>query len=150
MHGGGEELGAGGFDLAEFGFPYVAQGQRLGDRYFLTVISHSCQRSSKILRKRSYLSCRSRRASPSTPASFRMMSSIDLMVAELRAIERCSVLSVQKQQVTTPLIFRDEGEFGVAFGHGGIERGKFAATLIAAHGNEKFVGEISTATNGCQ
>ena len=123
MHGGGEELGAGGFDLAEFGFPYVAQGQRLGDRYFLTVISHSCQRSSKILRKRSDLSCRSRHR---------------------------EVLSVQKQQVTTPLIFRDEGEFGVAFGHGGVERGKFAATLIAAHGNEKFVGEISTATNGCQ
>ena len=31
MHGGGEELGAGGFGLGEFGFQGVAQGQQLGD-----------------------------------------------------------------------------------------------------------------------
>ncbi len=31
MDGGGEELGAGGFGLGEFGFQGVAQGQQLGD-----------------------------------------------------------------------------------------------------------------------
>ncbi len=31
MHSGGEELGAGGFGLGEFGFQGVAQGQQLGD-----------------------------------------------------------------------------------------------------------------------
>ncbi len=31
MHGGGEELGAGGFGLGEFGFQGVAQGQQLGN-----------------------------------------------------------------------------------------------------------------------
>ena len=31
MHGGGEELGAGGFGLGELGFQGVAQGQQLGD-----------------------------------------------------------------------------------------------------------------------
>ena len=59
----------------------------MGDRYFLTVISYSCSRSSKIFRKKSQVSCPSRYASPSTPASFRMMSWMDLMVAELRAIQ---------------------------------------------------------------
>ena len=59
----------------------------MGDRYFLTVISYSCSRSSKILRKKSQVSCPSRYTSLSTPASFRMMSWMDLMVAELRAIQ---------------------------------------------------------------
>ena len=31
MHGGGEELGAGGFCLGEFGFQCSAQGQRFSD-----------------------------------------------------------------------------------------------------------------------
>ncbi len=31
MHSGGEELGAGGFGLGEFGFQGIAQGQQIGD-----------------------------------------------------------------------------------------------------------------------
>ena len=72
---------------------------------------------------------------------------MDLMVAELRAMWEFSICSVQCSEsadrdvstwrtntIRTQLVFGDEGEFRMAFGNGSVERGEFAAALIATHG----------------
>ena len=44
----------------------------------------------------------------------------------------------------TDLFFGHEAEFRMAFGNGSVERGEFAAALIATHRDEKFVRKIDT------